>query len=212
MISLPFSPRPSSTRHPRVPNGVRVYAIGDIHGRADLLDQVFKRIDADFAQAPLPHRIEVFLGDYVDRGPASRQILELLIERGRPHPIERGRTHQTIFLKGNHESLLVNFPVNPSTLGSWQRLGGLETLMSYGLAPSGKADPRTQAELAVAFDKALPPSHRRFLNDLRTSLRVAIISLFTQVSDPASRWTNRAKKTCSGFGRNFCFAKRISVK
>jgi serine/threonine protein phosphatase 1 len=92
-----------------------------------------------------------------------------LIERGRPHPIERGRTHQTIFLKGNHESLLVNFPVNPSTLGSWQRLGGLETLMSYGLAPSGKADPRTQAELAVAFDKVLPPSHRRFLNDLRTS-------------------------------------------
>ena len=169
MISLPFSPRRSSTRHPHVPNGVRVYAIGDIHGRADLLDQLFKRIDADFAQAPLPHRIEVFLGDYVDRGPASRQVLELLIERGRPHPIERGRTHQTIFLKGNHETLLLNFPVNPSTLGSWQRLGGLETLMSYGLTPSTKAGPRTQADLGAAFDKALPPSHRRFLNDLKAS-------------------------------------------
>ena len=169
MISLPFSPRRSSTRHPRVPNGVRVYAIGDIHGRVDLLDQMLKGIDADFAQAPLPHRIEVFLGDYVDRGPASRQVLELLIERGRPHPIERGKIHQTIFLKGNHETLLVNFPANPSTLGSWQRLGGLETLMSYGLAPSVNSDPPTQAHLAVAFDKALPPSHRRFLNDLKTS-------------------------------------------
>jgi serine/threonine protein phosphatase 1 len=169
MISLPFSPRRSSTRHPRVPHGGRVYAIGDIHGRADLLDQMFKRIDADFSQAPLPHRLEVFLGDYVDRGPASRQVLELLIERGRPRLNERGRSHQTIFLKGNHEALLMNFPVNPSTLGSWRRLGGLETLMSYGLIPSAKADARTQAELAAAFDKALPPSHRRFLSDLKTS-------------------------------------------
>jgi len=169
MISLPFSRRRRHAQHPRIPNGVRVYAVGDVHGRADLLGQVFKGIDADFAQAPLPHRIEVFLGDYVDRGPASRQVLELLIERGRTHPIERGRTHRTVFLKGNHETLLLNFHANPSTLGSWQQLGGLETLMSYGLTPSAKSDPRTQAELASAFDKALPPSHRRFLNDLKTS-------------------------------------------
>ena len=169
MISLPFSSRRSSTRNPRVPPGGRVYAIGDIHGRADLLDQMFKRIDADFSQAPLPHRLEVFLGDYVDRGPASRKVLDLLIERGRPRPIERGRSHQTIFLKGNHEALLMNFPANPSSLGSWRRLGGLETLMSYGLTPTAKADPRTEADLAAAFDKALPPSHRRFLSDLKTS-------------------------------------------
>ena len=169
MISLPFSPRRDGAPHPHVPAGVRVYAIGDIHGRADLLDQMFKRIDADFAQAPLLHRIEVFLGDYVDRGPASRQVLELLIERGRIHLSERGRKHQTIFLKGNHETLLVNFSANPSTLVSWQRLGGLETLMSYGLTPSMNANARTQAELAVAFDKALPPSHRRFLTDLKPS-------------------------------------------
>ncbi len=169
MISLPFSSRRDNAPHPHVPAGVRVYAIGDIHGRADLLDQMFKRIDADFAQAPLPYRIEVFLGDYVDRGPASRQVLELLIERGRIHLSGRGRTHQTIFLKGNHETLLVNFPANPSTLVSWQRLGGLETLMSYGLTPSMNANARTQAELAVAFDKALPPSHRRFLTDLKPS-------------------------------------------
>ncbi len=167
MISLPFSPRRGSARHPRVPNGVRVYAIGDIHGRADLLDQMFKRVDADFVQAPVSHRIEVFLGDYVDRGPASRQVLELLIERGRPHQIERGKTHQSIFLKGNHEALLVDFIAHPSTLDDWQRLGGLETLMSYGLAPF--INKRMRAELAAEFDKALPPSHKNFLSDLKTS-------------------------------------------
>lgn len=166
MISLPFSPRRGSARLPRVPNGVRVYAIGDIHGRADLLDQMFKRIDADFVQAPVSHRFEVFLGDYVDRGPASRQVLELLIERGRPH-IERGKTHQPIFLKGNHEALLVDFIAHPSTLSDWQRLGGMETLMSYGLAPF--INKRMQAELAAEFDKVLPPSHKNFLSDLKTS-------------------------------------------
>lgn len=166
MISSPFPPQ-RNIRRPQVPHGVRVYAIGDIHGRADLLEQMFKRIDADFAQAPVPHRIEVFLGDYVDRGPASRQVLDLLIGRGARHLIERGRTHQTIFLKGNHEALLVDFIAHPSTLGDWQRLGGLETLMSYGLAAF--INKRIHAELATAFDKALPPSHRRFLDDLKPS-------------------------------------------
>lgn len=167
MLSLPFLPRRSGARHPRVPSGARVYAIGDIHGRADLLEQMFKRIDSDFTQAPVSQRIEVLLGDYVDRGPDSRRVLELLIERGRPHLVGRDRKQQTIFLKGNHEALLIDFMTQPSTLDDWQRLGGLETLMSYGLAPH--INKRMQTELAMAFDKALPPSHRRFLDDLKLS-------------------------------------------
>jgi len=161
MITLPFKPLGNSTRRPRVPSGVRVYAIGDIHGRLDLLDQIFKRIDSDHARKPVPHRIEVFLGDYVDRGPESRGVVDLLIERG--------RSHRAIFLKGNHEGLLVSFLHSPSTLINWQRLGGLETLMSYGLTPSMNADAGMQAELARAFDKVLPPSHRYFLNELKMS-------------------------------------------
>jgi serine/threonine protein phosphatase 1 len=82
----------------------------------------------------------VFLGDFVDRGPASRQVLELLIERARAHSVQRAKNRQTIFLKGNHETLLVNFVAKPSTLGSWQRLGGIETLMSYDITPSMNAD------------------------------------------------------------------------
>jgi serine/threonine protein phosphatase 1 len=161
MIFTPFRSRRRTAKHPKVPPGVRVYAIGDIHGRGDLLEQVLKRIDEDRAHAPVPHNIEVYLGDYVDRGPASRQVVDLLAERG--------RRHRTVFLKGNHEDLLANFLHDPTTLGTWRRLGGLETMMSYGVTPSINADPRAQAELAVAFHKALPPTHKHFLNDLKTS-------------------------------------------
>ncbi len=136
-----------------------MYAIGDIHGRVDLLEQLLRGIDEDLKQASVPQSIEVFLGDYVDRGPASRQVLDLLIERE--------KTHRTIFLKGNHETLLTSFIANPATLGDWQRIGGLETLMSYGLTPL--INVRTQLELAAAFDEALPASHRKFLSDLKPS-------------------------------------------
>lgn len=111
----------------------------------------------------------MFLGDFVDRGPASRQVLELLIERARAHSVQRAKNRQTIFLKGNHETLLVNFVAKPSTLGSWQRLRGIETLVSYGITPSMNADIGTQGRLAIAFARALPPSHKRFLDDLPLS-------------------------------------------
>src|SRR5450759_1804419 len=140
---------------PRVPDGVRIYAIGDIHGRADLLDDMFKRIDADLAKNPVPHGVEVFLGDYIDRGPASREVLDRLVARK--------RTFRGVFLKGNHEIYLSNFPENPPILEDWQRFGGLETLTSYGITPSINANAAEQVRLAAALDRALPESHRKFL-------------------------------------------------
>ena len=76
MIAL----RTSSLRKkkPRIPDGIRVYAVGDIHGRVDLLDQLFTRIDADLAANPGAIGIEVYLGDYIDRGPASREVIDRL--------------------------------------------------------------------------------------------------------------------------------------
>jgi serine/threonine protein phosphatase 1 len=157
-----FPPSLSRTRQqPRVPDGVRVYAVGDIHGRADLLEGLLNRIDSDLSKSPVSHGIEVFLGDYVDRGPDSRLVLDRLVARN--------RTHRAVFLKGNHETFLAEFVDNPPILDDWQRIGGLETLMSYGLAPSINADTVTQARLAAALDQAMPPSHRRFLDDLKSS-------------------------------------------
>jgi serine/threonine protein phosphatase 1 len=138
----------------RTPAGLRVYAIGDVHGRVDLLDAVLSRIDADLASHPA-RSVQVFLGDYVDRGPSSRQVLDRLIDRG--------RTHKTITLKGNHEAMVVQFLENPDVLDQWRRYGGLETLMSYGLEPSLRNDAIERARLAGALERALPAEHRAFL-------------------------------------------------
>lgn len=159
---IAFRSSPSRIRQrPRVPDDVRIYAIGDIHGRADLLERVLKRIDADLAKNPVSHGIEVYLGDYIDRGPASRQVLDCLVARN--------RTHRMVFLKGNHETYMTDFATNPPILDEWQRLGGLDTLMSYGIRPSFNADPAAQTMLAATFDQALPESHRRFLENLKPS-------------------------------------------
>jgi serine/threonine protein phosphatase 1 len=74
-----------------------------------------------------------------------------------------------VFLKGNHETYLADFMNNPPILEDWQRIGGLETLMSYGITPSINANAAAQATLAAAFDRKLPESHRRFLRNLKTS-------------------------------------------
>jgi serine/threonine protein phosphatase 1 len=149
-------------RHPpRLPDGVRIYAVGDVHGRADLLDQVLSRIDGDLASDPNCRPIQVFLGDYIDRGPSSRDVLDRLIKRS--------RTHEIVFLKGNHESYVFEFLENPAILDNWRLFGGLETLISYGLKPSINADTLEQAELAKTLAALLPDRHRRFLSNLSPS-------------------------------------------
>ncbi len=153
----PYSP----TMPPRVPEGLRVYAIGDVHGCAELLHQILLRIDAHQASHPAIRSVEIFLGDYIDRGPASREVLDRLIARS--------RTREAVFLKGNHETLVENFLKDPAILSDWRHYGGLETLLSYGLAPSVNMDLAEQTELATAFGQALPEDHRRFLGGLRSS-------------------------------------------
>jgi serine/threonine protein phosphatase 1 len=144
-----------------LPNGVRVYAIGDVHGRADLLEQVLARIDADLASRPASDAIQIFLGDYIDRGPQSRQVLDRLIGRG--------RTRKSVFLKGNHETYIGAFLKNPLMLTDWRRLGGMDTLLSYGLTPPVGMSPSAYAGLAATFAEALPANHRQFLGALRPS-------------------------------------------
>jgi len=151
-----------SKRGPRTPDGVRIYAVGDVHGRADLLSQLLAGIDADVAAYPASGVIEVFIGDYIDRGPQSREVLDILVSRS-----ER---RQIVCLKGNHETYIPDFLRSPAILSQWRYFGGLETLVSYGLTPSINPDEHEQRELAEAFDRALPHRHRRFLTSLKSSL------------------------------------------
>jgi serine/threonine protein phosphatase 1 len=149
-------------RRPRLlPEGVRIYAIGDVHGRADLLDQLFKRIDAHIAAHPVVRPIHVLVGDYIDRGPNSRGVLDRLILRG--------RAHEMVSLKGNHETLVLEFLRDPLMLESWSQLGGLETLMSYGLTPSLNTNAVARQELASALRAVLPKPHLNFLGTLPLS-------------------------------------------
>lgn len=140
---------------PGLPKGLRVYAVGDVHGRADALESVFARIDADRASRPITRTVEIFLGDYVDRGPASRAVLDLLVARS--------RLHEVLTLKGNHEVFFLDFLENPSHLEAWRQNGGLATLISYGLKPSLKPSAAEQDELAKELRSAVPPTHLTLL-------------------------------------------------
>jgi serine/threonine protein phosphatase 1 len=150
-----FGARPT---RPRVPEGVRVYAVGDIHGRLDLLDTLLARIDADLAGHDAEMSLQVFLGDYIDRGQASAQVIERLIRRGETHP--------TICLKGNHEACLLEFLENPEVLTAWSRNGGLTTLLSYGLEPVLQTDMDTRSILSAELAEVMPARHLAFLSGL----------------------------------------------
>jgi serine/threonine protein phosphatase 1 len=148
-------------RRPSLPAGLRLYAVGDIHGRLDLLNELLRRVDADLALRPATRPIFVFLGDYIDRGPCSRETIDRLIEH-------RGR-NECVFLKGNHEQIAIKCLRDPSLFHRWMRLGGAETLVSYGVTPPSIADGKKIAELQTAFHHALPRSHFRFFRDQQTS-------------------------------------------
>jgi serine/threonine protein phosphatase 1 len=151
------------TEKPRaeLTEGIRIYAIGDVHGRADLLDEVFAKIDLDSASRSAPRSLEVFLGDYVDRGANSKLVIELLIQRS--------RSRRTIFLKGNHEAYLCEFLTNPAVLNIWREYGALDTLVSYGLRPSMIPTSAESVKLAAALAESMPETHKQFLHALESS-------------------------------------------
>lgn len=144
--------------------GNRLYVIGDIHGRGDLLDRMIGAVTSDLAAHPAADTLVVTVGDYVDRGPDSRGVIERL--RNNPFP-----THY-IALKGNHELLLERFLIDPQVAEHWRRFGGLETLHSYGVPVGDVARGRGYLEASRALAQAIPAAHLDFLASLRTSLTV----------------------------------------
>jgi serine/threonine protein phosphatase 1 len=143
---------------PCVPPRRRIYAVGDVHGRADLLAELLGRIDADLKNRPIAHPIQVFLGDYIDRGPDSRQVIDLLVARR--------EQHEMLCLKGNHEELASQVLSDPSVSSEWRYMGGINTLASYGVKFSGRSDSMSEQEVGIAFRLAFPESHRHFFASL----------------------------------------------
>src|SRR5579859_1907606 len=144
----------------RLPGGLRIYAIGDLHGCADLLENAFAIIDNHLAQSPPSQALHVFLGDYVDRGPQVKRTIDLLVSRT--------QRHRTVFLRGNHEALLWEYLSDPSLLPGWLQLGGATTLMSYGVSAKVEGD-EDIGLIHEAFRAAIPRSHVRFFSALAPS-------------------------------------------
>lgn len=142
-----------------VPDGKRIYAIGDIHGAAEILDTLLAKIEKD--AKGLENAQLIFLGDYVDRGPDSKGVIERLVTFKNDH-------ESAIFLKGNHEAAMLDFLESPEEIIEWLEWGGDETLRSYGVAaPLAKSG----ADLAADLAKAMPTPHLDFLKNLALTHR-----------------------------------------
>jgi serine/threonine protein phosphatase 1 len=148
-------------RRPALSEGARIYAFGDLHGRLDLLDELLGRVTHDMTVRPVARPLFVFLGDYIDRGPQSRETIDRLIAHG--------RDNECVFLKGNHEQIAIKCLSDRSLFDQWMRFGGLDTLVSYGLFPKPPLDEQQIVRLQAAFHEALPQEHFRFFRDLKKS-------------------------------------------
>jgi len=138
-----------------LPEDTCIYAVGDTHGEAALLDRLLARIRADAETRPARRRVLVYLGDYVDRGPDSRGVIERLVA-GPPPGFEQ------VCLLGNHEEMLLGcLEGDPRSSLLWLTNGGDATCRSYGV------DPEVPAEaLARSLRAALPAGHERLLREL----------------------------------------------
>lgn len=127
------------------------YAIGDVHGRFDLLVPLMRSVIADARDAGVTSPRLVFMGDYIDRGEQSRQVLDFLLDLSRDPGDTEG---DVVLLRGNHEEMLLDFLRHPAEEGGrWLRSGGLQTLLSYGVGgvtASAEAGALTQAAAQLA--------------------------------------------------------------
>jgi serine/threonine protein phosphatase 1 len=155
---------PSDKDAARGKEGCRAYAVGDIHGRLDLLNQLLERIEADIAARPVLRTFIIFLGDYIDRGPDSAGV------------VERLRTYKSasatpIFLSGNHEEVLLKMLAGERGIfTSWLRFGGAECAASYGMDVAALRRLDEPAAISVLRAK-VPRAHREFLENCADTFR-----------------------------------------
>lgn len=140
----------------RVPEGRRLYAVGDIHGRLDLLEHLLARIDNDSLERGGRESELIFLGDLIDRGPHSARVVERLLALKRERPSTR-------FIMGNHEEVFLDvLRGSRQALRFFSRIGGRETVLSYGISQREYSDANWD-ELAALLASSVPRSHREFI-------------------------------------------------
>ena len=154
----------SRQRAPAGPDGYRAYVVGDIHGRLDLLEDLLARIHAELQRRPAEKTLLVFVGDLIDRGPASAHVVERLRTYKRPGI-------KTVFLLGNHEEVLLRILGGDAALiTKWRWFGGSECLQSYGVDP-GQFAHLSDDQALTAVRAAIPKEHVKFLEGFVDSCR-----------------------------------------
>ena len=155
----------SRKRHyPAGPEGYRAYVVGDVHGCLDLLEQLLAGIEADLEGRPASDVVLVFVGDLIDRGPCSAQVIERLREY-------RKDGVRTIFLLGNHEEVLLRILAGDASLiPGWLRFGGAECLRSYGVDPAALGGLDDAGVLAM-IRRTIPAEHAEFLRSFGDTFR-----------------------------------------
>ena len=133
-------------------------AIGDIHGQLSALTTLFTNIEAT-----LPRNLKtvsfVLLGDYIDRGPSSKAVIDLLLDWT--------KDHNCTFLLGNHEASLLSFLDDPIRNKNWLSFGGIDTLISYNIFPKpGAVAEKALVQIRDQLAERLPDQHIKFFNSL----------------------------------------------
>jgi len=147
--------------------GRLVYAVGDVHGYPGQLAALLRQIADDAEREAGPERpLIVFLGDYVDRGPDGRAVIELVLSAMEDNRFE------VVALKGNHEDALLRFLADPGFAPAWIANWGQTTLQAYGVAPPSGFDVAACEAAQARFVQALPARHRAFLADLQLRVEV----------------------------------------
>jgi serine/threonine protein phosphatase 1 len=165
MFSRLFQPARTRPVPASAPANTRIYAIGDIHGRLDLLRQTHERILADARTSSVSRKVVVYLGDYIDRGSESRGVIDLLLDQPLPG-------FQSVHLKGNHEQALLDFLQDSAVAMEWFFYGGDATLASYNVArPTPGGGPEALLKVQGDLRANLPARHLDFYRSLALSHR-----------------------------------------
>ncbi|MFS0738649.1 metallophosphoesterase family protein [Sphingomonas sp. 1P06PA] len=159
---LKRAPEPASWT---IPDGQRVYAVGDIHGRADLLGSLIEQIEADDRHRGPALTTIIFLGDLIDRGADSRGVVERLMALKAERPRVR-------ILLGNHEEVMLKaLAGDRQALRMLIRIGGRSTLISYGIG-EGEIDAGSFDDLGQRLEAAVPDTHVKFLSGFEDHVRI----------------------------------------
>ncbi|HBM91426.1 MAG TPA: serine/threonine protein phosphatase [Rhodospirillaceae bacterium] len=152
------------SKKPRTEPQQRLYVVGDIHGRLDLLTRLLSMIEADALAFPERNKKLVFLGDYIDRGLDSKGVVERLL-----NSFATGL--EPVFLRGNHDDrFLALLKGDLSVVPPWLQLGGTATISSYGISGFGPGDGHKAEKIKKELAKKMPATHHAFFEETLLSV------------------------------------------